>query len=138
MKFLLPVSYFGKLDQIGFWDASLASALMLIGIAFGVIIYFIFSGNKIRTDATYIGGETLSLKDRVTGTEFYDTVKEHPLFRDIYKRAEKKQLDIYTQGSRLIFYFDRLLRRVHTGILPTYFFWALLGLAMLLLFILYF
>lgn len=138
LKFLLPISYFEKLDQIGIWDASLASALMLIGIACGVIIYFIFSVGKIRTDTTYIGGEVLASENRVAGTDFYNTVKEYPLLRGLYKRAEQKQLDVYDQGSKVIFYFDRLLRRVHTGVLPTYFFWALLGLAALVLFILYF
>jgi hypothetical protein len=75
-----------------------------------------------------VGGESENLEEtRVTGTEFYNTVKELGLLRSIYKMAEAGFFDIYEQGKKFIFSISRPLQYLHNGILPTYMVWSLLG-----------
>ncbi len=143
---------------IGWWQPGLATLLIILGIIVGFIIYLVGKIKLGRVSESYIGGEAVSSEMRVSGVDFYDTIKNFVGLRRLYKAAEKGFLDIYRgmlAFARGIAYFlwalDRLtdflwrgLSRVillagkaaslaHTGILHTYLAWYLLGLVILLL-----
>lgn len=118
---------------LGFWSPGLATLLIIMGIILGIIIYFIGNMKGVRLDTTYVGGEIISRDSRVSGVEFYDTIRDLGTFKEIYRQAEKKLFDIYDWGAKFIFFLIRGLRRIHSGALPTYLFWSLFG--MLILFI---
>jgi len=82
----------------------------------------------MRQDTAFVGGEAIDLKqDRVTGTEFYNTIKELRVLGAIYKRAEAGLFDIYEQGKNIVFGIGKSLQYLHNGVLPTYLVWMLLG-----------
>jgi len=83
---------------------------------------------NIRQDTTFVGAETIGLGgSAVTGTEFYNTIKELGLLRAIYKKAEAGFFDIYTLGKNFTFSISRIFQFLHNGVLPTYLVWCLLG-----------
>jgi formate hydrogenlyase subunit 3/multisubunit Na+/H+ antiporter MnhD subunit len=118
---------------LGFWSPGLATLLIIMGIILGLIVYFIGNIKSVRLDTTYVGGEIIPRDSRVSGVEFYDTIKDLGTFKTIYGQAEKKLFDIYDWGAKFIFFLIRGLRRIHSGALPMYLFWSLFG--MLVLFI---
>jgi hypothetical protein len=82
----------------------------------------------LRQDTAFVGCETLDLQEtRITGTEFYNTIKELGLLRALYKKAEAGIFDIYEQGKKLVFSVSGVFQYLHNGILPTYLAWCLLG-----------
>ena len=75
-----------------------------------------------------MGGEILDLKEnRVSGTDFYNSIKELGLLRAIYKKAEAGFFDLYEQGKKIIFSIAGVGQYLHNGVLPTYLVWCLLG-----------
>lgn len=117
----------------GVWDAGLATLLILVGIIMGVMIYFLGTVTKTRETEIFVGGETLSdyPEMRVSGTGFYNTIKEMGVLKTIYIMAEWKLFDVYEMGARITFGFNKLLRYLHNGVLPTYLAWCLLGMGIL-------
>ena len=91
----------------------------------------------IRQDKVFAGGETKEKKEEnmVTGTDFYNTVKETWPLQKIYNKAHAGVFDIYEQGKK-IFSVSRLFQYLHNGVLPTYMVWMLLGMVGLFLFLL--
>jgi formate hydrogenlyase subunit 3/multisubunit Na+/H+ antiporter MnhD subunit len=130
----IPLKYFilpavKGVTFTGTWYAGLSTLLILIGLVLGLLL-FTLKGLKptIRQDLSFVGSETFDLEDyRVTGTEFYNTIKELGPLRAIYKRAEASVFDIYEQGKKSIFYVSGGFQYLHNGILPTYLVWCLLG-----------
>jgi NADH:ubiquinone oxidoreductase subunit 5 (subunit L)/multisubunit Na+/H+ antiporter MnhA subunit len=113
----------------GLWSPGLAVLLLAIGFVLGYAVFKAGgAGAFTRRDTAYTGSEIpeLSEENRVTGTEFYNSVKEVPLVARFYKRAEAGAIDIYEQGKR-IFSVSRMLQYLHNGVLPTYMAWMLLG-----------
>jgi len=143
---------------IGWWQPGLTTLLVILGIIVGFIVY---SASKVklgRVSETYVGGETVSSEMRVSGVDFYDTVRNFMGLSRLYRAAEGGALDIYrgmltfSRGiARFLWALDRLADCVwrglswvvllagkgsslaHTGILHTYLAWYLLGLVILLL-----
>ncbi|MBU0549227.1 MAG: hypothetical protein KJ838_02760 [Candidatus Omnitrophica bacterium] len=116
-------------DFLGFWSPGLATALIIAGLILGLIV-FQLSKLKLsfRQDSPFIGAETKVVQEsRVSGTEFYNTIKEISILAKVYKLAEAKFFDIYEQGRRAVFSVTGFLRYLHNGILPTYMVWCLLG-----------
>jgi len=130
----IPLKYFilpavTDVSFMGTWYAGLASLLIVIGLVLGIII-FKLKGLRpsLREDKAFVGAEVKDLEGAsVTGTEFYNTIKELGILKGIYKKAGKGFFDIYEQGKRLVFSISGLLQRLHNGILPTYLVWGLLG-----------
>jgi len=100
---------------------------LVIGLGVGVIIYLLGNFKGVRETDSYIGGEEAGKDMRLSGTEFYGTIKELPFLRSIYAKAERKVFDIYDQGKRLVFFFIGIFKYLHNGVLPTYLVWCLLG-----------
>ena len=130
----IPLKYFilpavKEVTFLGTWYAGLSTLLIILGFVLGILI-FKLKGLRpvVRQDATFVGGEAVELgENRVTGTEFYNSIKELGLLRAIYKRAEQGFFDIYEQGKKLTFSISGVFQYLHNGILPTYLVWCLLG-----------
>ncbi|UCE62505.1 MAG: NADH-quinone oxidoreductase subunit L, partial [Nitrospirota bacterium] len=85
----------------GIWQPTLATALILIGIGIGLIIYvFGQLAKRMRKTEVFIGGETLDAVPgmRVSGREFYNTIQELPIFQSLFIHAEKRTFDPYEVG----------------------------------------
>jgi len=148
----------GPTTWLGFWKPSMATLLIIIGLIAGAIIYLSTKVQRFRESAPYVGGEEVTTEMKVSGVEFYDTVRDLAGLRGLYRAAEKGLLDIY-QGAlrfaraaagfllgvdRLVDYLwrglaylvllaGRGISLMHTGVLHTYLAWSLLGLVVLLL-----
>jgi NADH:ubiquinone oxidoreductase subunit 5 (subunit L)/multisubunit Na+/H+ antiporter MnhA subunit len=122
-----------KIEFLGIWNVSLATILIIVGIIVGVIIYLLGTITKARETEAFIGGEILEKQPnmRISGTEFYNTIKEITPLDAIYRLAERKVFDIYHLGSIITFGFNKILSYLHNGILPTYLSWCLLGMIIL-------
>jgi formate hydrogenlyase subunit 3/multisubunit Na+/H+ antiporter MnhD subunit len=125
-------------DILGSWQPGLAMLLVTLALIIGWIV-FKLSRLKlaIRQDAVFSGGEAIERKEEnmVTGTDFYNSVKEVWPLNKIYNKAQAGVFDIYEQGKK-IFSLSRPLQYLHNGVLPTYMVWMLLGMVGLFLFLL--
>lgn len=138
--FALPVPLKGLIlpavpgvSFLGFWSSSLATLLIIIGIVIGAVIYWIGKIKSYReVESSYVGGEAVDPEMRVSGVDFYNTIRDMGLFEGIYKRAEERLFDIYDLGRKAAFFFTKGFRKAHTGVLTAYFSWALAGLIILL------
>ena len=120
----------------GIWSPGLATVFIIVGIIIGAIIYKLGNVKSLREDNTYVGGEILPPETRVTGVDFYNTIKDFAPFKVIYRKAEEKLFDIYDLGRNFVSIFTKALQRIHSGILTTYLSWILGGLVILLLLLL--
>jgi formate hydrogenlyase subunit 3/multisubunit Na+/H+ antiporter MnhD subunit len=108
------------------WRPDIASALIVIGLVIGLLVYLGLRTN-VRVDRAFIGGEELPASERVTGTAFYNTVRDIGFFGTAYAMAEKKIFDVYTSGTRAVLSVGSLLSRLHGGNLQVYLLWVLAG-----------
>ncbi|HOK40934.1 MAG TPA: proton-conducting transporter membrane subunit [bacterium] len=118
----------GILLHSGEWQPIIALLFMILAYFIGIIIYFQFAKIKIRKVNTFIGGEIYQPEEtHFSGTQFFLTIKEFPILKDIYSEAEKKSFDIsyFIEfiGSRII----EILKFLHNGILSNYLSWTLIG-----------
>ncbi|MCX5715216.1 MAG: complex I subunit 5 family protein [Candidatus Omnitrophica bacterium] len=124
--FIYPVV--GSVLFLGTWQAVVSILLVVTGLFFGLWA-FNLSRNKfvMRKDSAFIGGELVDLRDtRVTGTDFYNSIKNFGVLKGIYRKAEAGFFDIYEQGKKL-FRLSWVFQYLHNGVLPTYLVWMLLG-----------
>lgn len=134
LRFFILPSLGMDVTYSGDWSPFLAFVLILVGLAVGVLIYFLGTGTKTRTAAPFVGGETVVEHEamRVSGVDFYRTVQDLRFLRPTYRLAEKKRFDVYDIGRECTFLFSRALSAVHNGVLPRYLAWCLLGMLILL------
>jgi len=131
--YMIPLRHFiipamtDELRFIGIWPSSQATLFLIIGLFVGLLIYLLGNFKGVRESPSYIGGEELAEDMKLSGTEFYNTIKEMPFLRGAYRKAERKVFDIYDQARRIVFFFIRIFQYLHNGILPTYLVWCLLG-----------
>ncbi|MBU0533436.1 MAG: hypothetical protein KJ887_01365 [Candidatus Omnitrophica bacterium] len=130
--FILP-SLKMAVNFSGTWNATLATLLMLVSIAIGIIIYFLGTITKTRETESFVGGEVLKEHPdmRVSGVELYNTVQDIKSLKTIYNMAKNKAFDLYEVVSKIVFGINKILRYMHNGILPTYLAWCLLGMGIL-------
>ncbi|NOZ64759.1 MAG: hypothetical protein GXO71_07570 [Caldiserica bacterium] len=158
--FLGPVvSLPSPAQWIGWWSPTLTTYLIIVGFILGGIIYLLSKGVKYRTTGSYIGGEKVGKDMDFSGVQFYKTLQEWKNFNRIYKFLGSKLTDFYAWlkdlgkfFSRILYIFldrlvdyiwqgvaalcrvgGRILSLLHTGILPTYLTWGLVGMLILLL-----
>jgi formate hydrogenlyase subunit 3/multisubunit Na+/H+ antiporter MnhD subunit len=121
----------------GFWSPTLATLLIIVGLLIGLIIYGLGKVKAVTPKPAYVGGEILDEKMiKVSGVNFYDTIKNWGPLKGIYGLAEKSVFDVYEIGSKITFGFSGVLRWMHNGLLHTYLAWMLLGVVILLLMLL--
>jgi NADH:ubiquinone oxidoreductase subunit 5 (subunit L)/multisubunit Na+/H+ antiporter MnhA subunit len=137
LKMFIYPSLGAEAPFTGVWSSGLATGLLILGIIVGFVIYLMGTAVKTRTAEVFVGGELL--KDnpemRVSGTEFYETIREIGALKAIYKMAERKFFDIYEVGVKFTLGFNKVLRYIHNGILLTYLSWCLLGMCILFYFL---
>ncbi len=124
----------GEPDFPGLWSPSTATQLILAGILLGLVVYLL-GGRKTRTTAPFVGGEKLEAwpSMRVSGVDFYGTVRDVRPLKTLFDRAEKKHFDCYVVGLRFADFIGGLLSGLHNGLLGRYVLWCLAGLAVLYL-----
>ncbi|HUW58747.1 MAG TPA: proton-conducting transporter membrane subunit [Planctomycetota bacterium] len=116
----------------GLWAPGAATLLILLGAVLGVVVFLIGRGSKVRVSPPYLAGETYTGdKARYAGTSFYKTVEELPVFGTIYKDAEDGVYDAYYLGGKLGNSLVQLLRKWHSGQLPVYISWCIIGLTII-------
>lgn len=129
--FILPSIGIDKIKYTGIWEPTLATSLMIAGILVGLAVYFMIFPRRPRETEPFIGGEDLKRLDRVTGVEFYDTMKDAGALGSFYRNEEAKIFDLYYISKKGLAVFTTLLQKLHNGILPTYLVWCLLGMAVI-------
>jgi formate hydrogenlyase subunit 3/multisubunit Na+/H+ antiporter MnhD subunit len=119
---------------LSLWSAGLATILIIVGIIIGVLIWFVMRlSDNIRVVPTWNCGEKQdSDKLIVPGTHFYKTVSSMNGLKTLYSGQDKGYFDVYNQSGRLGMSFTGLLRWLHSGILPMYLTWVMVGLLALL------
>jgi formate hydrogenlyase subunit 3/multisubunit Na+/H+ antiporter MnhD subunit len=128
--FLLTV--IPQFSLIGIWSSGLATLMILLGLVIGFIIYISGNLKGVREADSFIGGEQLSSEHRVTGTNFYETIRGINILNKIYCWAEAKWFDIYDQCGRMALNFAKLFQKAHSGVLTLYLFWIVIGLIILI------
>ena len=118
----------------GTWESGLATILIVAGIALGLIVLIIgLLARKARTVPTWACGEVQHNEQMIIpGTHFYKTVSSMGGLKQLYTGQEKGCFDSYDQSSRIGLALTGLLRWLHSGILPTYLTWVVLGLLVIL------
>lgn len=140
--FSVPLKHFiipavgNTIAYIGIWQPGLATALIIVGLIIGALIYFAGTIKSVRTAEPFIGGETLPAAVRPTGVEFYNTISDIPVLGRIYAMAKGGLFDVYELGRRATFGLTGVLQYLHNGILPTYLAWCLIGILVLFIFLL--
>jgi len=133
LKMFIFPSLGEKIEFFGIWNASLATILIIVGVVVGIVIYLLGTIRKTRETEVFVGGEILEKHPnmRVSGTEFYNTIKDIAPLGTIYRLAGRKVFDIYHLGSIITFGFNKILRYIHNGVLLTYLAWCFLGMIIL-------
>ncbi len=122
---------------LGMWSPGLATLMILAGLLTGFIIYLMGNLKGVREAESFIGGEKLPVENRVTGTDFYHTIRDIHLFGIIYTWAERKWFDLYEQLDRVALSIASLFRKLHTGVLTNYLSWSIVGFILILVFLIW-
>lgn len=136
--YTVPLAYFilpsvKGVVYTGLWSPALATLLIIVGLLVGLLVYWIGKAKAVIPKPAYVGGEVLEEKMvKVSGVDFYDTIKQWGFLPGIYKRAEAKHFDIYELGEGACGVLTAGLRWLHNGLLHTYLAWILLGTLILL------
>jgi NADH:ubiquinone oxidoreductase subunit 5 (subunit L)/multisubunit Na+/H+ antiporter MnhA subunit len=134
----------GPLDPPGVWWAGVAAAMLAVAILLGAGVALLVGGGRIRRSETWIGGERMQetfirgvdpgdARDvEVTGVDFFETVRELASLRSFYRAAEAGRLDPAEWTRAGLERLGAPLGRGHSGSLPRYLTWSLLGVVALL------
>ncbi len=111
------------------------SPIMMISL-FGLIFilgYAIYIMTKsIRYDDIYLGGMDALEKYRITGTGWYNEIKNMSPLKGFYSAAEIKLFDIYSWLKGISVVFAKILSLLHLGQLQFYSLWIVVGTLILL------
>ena len=145
-KFIIPVVSGGGAVRIamgnlttiptdGFWSPGAATALIVVGVILGLLIYAFSSIRAYRIDENvWIGGNIMDNDEiRYPGTQFYGTVTDDlgPAIKTLFQDGEKGAMDGYNFFGKLGDSFVQVLRMLHNGNLSTYLSWIVIGLGVL-------
>ncbi len=120
---------------IGSWNSILATVLLLIGIGVGAGMLWVAAfAKKVRIVPTWTCGEKQPNDSMIIpGTHFYKTVSSMNGLKQLYDGQERGYFDLYDQSGRLGLAATGILKWLHTGVLPIYLTWVVLGLLLVLL-----
>jgi len=125
---------------LGYWSATQATGLILVGIFLGLVFVALFTWRKkVRIVRPFLAGEVASSTDdrwRVPGTHFYESISKLPIVGPLLEHGEAGAMDPYHWSGRHGKTFVQLLRRMHTGLISLYVAWALGGLVIILIYLL--
>lgn len=112
----------------GLWGPLPAMILMVVGLGLGLLIYALGKGFKVRRVRAWIGGEQETrAPTHLSGTQFYLTVRNLPVIKQIYDDAEKQAFDIYRLVGQYGHQIVDWISSLHTGVLPSYAAWCIAG-----------
>jgi len=137
--FALPLKYL-VYPALGITPAEVnfgpASIYIFAALVIGLSCYYL-SRLKMssRENQAFIGGEVVSVENKVSGTDFYNTIREFGILKVIYAKAEAGIFDIYIQGKKIIFSLSGAFGYLHNGILSSYMIWCLLGMIAIFLYL---
>ena len=122
----------GELNVVtGFWNPGIATGLIVLGIVVGLLVVLAGKLTKLRVGRVFIGGEkppeSLDVM-HITGTGFYNTIRETKGLAALFSNAEQRVFDVYEVGGRIGNVFVQGLRSLHNGVLSTYLAWSVAGL----------
>ncbi|MEA3506455.1 MAG: complex I subunit 5 family protein [Elusimicrobiota bacterium] len=117
----------GPIAISGIYRPAMAAALLIFGTGVSVLAYVVFKVSGYRVTEPYIGGEKITPAMRVSGVEFYTTIESLRPFRKVYSLARRGYFDIYEMLKGFVFYWIKLLRWFHNGVITTYILWVILG-----------
>jgi len=132
LKLFLVPAIGAQVNYVGIWSPGMATLMIVAGLIIGLVIYLFGNMKQVREADSFIGGETLTSDTRITGTSFYNTIKNFAPLARCYRAAEGKFLDLYEQGMRFSYGLGGLLKRAHNGLLNLYLIWLFVGLVVLL------
>ena len=112
----------------------LATILIIVGIVIGLAILLVgLLAKKVRIVPTWTCGEIQDNEEMIIpGTGFYKTVSSMGVLKQLYSGQEKAAFDPYDQSGKVGLGVTGFLRWLHSGILPTYLTWVVLGLLVIL------
>ncbi len=119
---------------LGTWNSTLATGLILIGIAIGFVILVIGRLTKqVRIVPTWSCGEAQDNDQMIIpGTHFYKTISSMRGLRRLYAWQDKGVFDPYDKTGKAGQAVSDLLRWLHSGLLPMYLTWVTLGVVAIL------
>lgn len=119
----------------GLWNSGVVTVMIVAGFLVGLLVYSWGRTGRGRSSEPFVGGETLAdiPEMRVSGVEFYGTVKDIPFMRMMYRAAERKLFDLYELGLKLLGWIGEVLSDLHDGLLGRYVLWMFAGLVLLYL-----
>jgi formate hydrogenlyase subunit 3/multisubunit Na+/H+ antiporter MnhD subunit len=129
----LPLRYLvwptsGNFVFIGWWAPGPAAGFLLLGLLLGLLIYLAGQIGKVAIKPPFIGTELLPEEAiKVSGTDFYDTVKQWWPLATLAAAAEQRTFDFYHRAATFTQGVARLLGLLHNGLLHTYLAWLFLG-----------
>ncbi|MCR4404332.1 MAG: NADH-quinone oxidoreductase subunit M [Candidatus Acetothermia bacterium] len=127
----------GWFRLVGVWNAPLATGLLLLGLAVGLLVYLFPRAIKLRPVPLFLGGESMAGEDtRVRGTEIYGSLMSLTALAKLYHQQSLGKLDIYNITRGIRGGLTKALRWAHSGLLPNYVAWVAVGLIVLLFLIL--
>jgi formate hydrogenlyase subunit 3/multisubunit Na+/H+ antiporter MnhD subunit len=116
------------LSIIGSFDPILAALLLIVGLIAGAGVYMLHVKIPAVSTKPYIGGETIPEDiTKVSGGEFYNTIKEYGPIDAISRVAEKKYLDLYDTTIFACMKVNKFLSSLYDGFLGNYISWMLIG-----------
>lgn len=131
--FILPVINEYGLEapaMLGYYDPTLVILFFGSVLLLGLLIYW--GVRKVRFDDIYLGGMDALEHFRVSGTEFYNEIRNMKPLKSIYNGAEKKYFDVYDMSGKCSFAITRFFRAIHNGQLQLYNLWIILGILILM------
>jgi NADH:ubiquinone oxidoreductase subunit 5 (subunit L)/multisubunit Na+/H+ antiporter MnhA subunit len=135
LKILIAPAIGVALSYAGTWSPVIATALIGAGVVLGLLVYLILMPRNVRTTEHFVGGADPESLPRVSGTDFYNTVKELAPLKGVYRREEEGSLDIYNVCKKPVYSLAGMLQSLHNGVLPTYMVWCLVGMVGMFLFL---
>ena len=135
-QFILPALGISADSEIfiGAWNSQLATGLLLAGMGVGVGVLAVSAfRKKVREVPTWTCGEIQPNDEMIIpGTHFYKTVSSMGGLRQMYRGQENGHFDLYNQSGRAGLALTGILKWMHSGILPVYLTWVMLGLLLVL------
>jgi NADH:ubiquinone oxidoreductase subunit 5 (subunit L)/multisubunit Na+/H+ antiporter MnhA subunit len=131
--FALPLHYLvfpiiGAIQPIGIWLPLLSTGLICLGLLLGLLIYWLGGARTVSTKPVFIGGESLPTETvKVSGTEFYETIKDLKPLNRLCNLAARHWFDLYEVLSAAVQTAASWISRWQDGLIHTYLIWMFAG-----------
>ncbi|MBN1418579.1 MAG: NADH dehydrogenase [Planctomycetes bacterium] len=119
-------------EEPGLWSPLASAGLLALGIGIALALPLLAGGRRIRESEPFVGGEIVTSDMAVSGTDFYRAVETTPGIAQAYRGASLGVFDAYGVVRGAVRYVGLLFSALHSGILPAYVTWVILGLVFLI------